>query len=113
MPKSESGAFLWLQVAHYPNLSHLQLGGHFAANARPLGTLQIEAVRWEKHDVYGLKSGGNIHTLDRAKLGATGISASIGLADSADPGIIYGVVHTGNGSETRSINTALYPRIQI
>jgi hypothetical protein len=83
------------------------------ANARPLGTLQIEAVRWEKHDVYGLKSGGNIHTLDRAKLGATGISASIGLADSADPGIIYGVVHTGNGSETRSINTALYPRIQI
>lgn len=95
---------MWLQVAHYPNLSHLQLGGHFAANARLIGTKQVEGFKTHTH-------------LAPTPEGNTGAryfiyGSAVDSYDYEEPGGTLPTTSTG-GAETRPINLALHPRIQI
>ncbi|MCH1881313.1 hypothetical protein MJ863_17165, partial [Alcaligenes ammonioxydans] len=97
--------------------SHLQRDGHFAANARALGSLQDDAIRNIK-GTYG-----NAAWRDQSNSwgGATGaFSAEYRAGVSAGGSNNMGTVLTFDAArvvptstENRPVNTALHPRIQI
>lgn len=111
-------------------LAHLQRDGHFAANARALGSTQGDAIKQQSPQFQASINGGTTWGVTRpaldvnsASLSTSGVEsigmqvtrADLNTSGNAWNGInAYGLrVAPFGGSETRPFNTALHPRIQI
>jgi hypothetical protein len=85
-------------VASWTTTSHLQRHVRLSANARGLGTYQVDIFEAHEHDQRG------INNVTTQGAGAYNIAAtgSIGVTTS-----------TEGGAETRSVNTAFVPFISL
>jgi len=80
--------------------SHLQQGVHNSANARALGTKQLDAYKEHAH---GLNPNTALNTAGNGNYWSGGVNG----------GSYSGPTSNSGGSETRSLNTAFQPVINL
>lgn len=91
---------------------HLQKDGQLPANARILGSQQMDGIRRQAWIVRRLSAGGTATTISYAGLQASGLLGQ-GNIDSIPNDIHIGSVNVGDKPETRGANFALHPVIAL